>query len=90
MQVGGVLQPPRPGGLLLPPLNLPSPDEVGEWLDDIFNKPRDPAAVEDRKNRAALEKRRKRVPVVATGGIPPRRDDDDKKEKKEPKKVEPK
>lgn len=42
MQVGGVLMPPQQGPFGLPPINLPTGEEVGDWLDGLM--PKDPAA----------------------------------------------
>lgn len=41
MQAGGVMYPPQPSPIPIPELpdiNLPTPKDVGDWLDGLFGK----------------------------------------------------
>lgn len=41
MQYGGgagVLYPPQPSPIPIPDINIPTPKDVGNWLDEVFGK----------------------------------------------------
>jgi len=35
---GGVLYPPQPSPFPIPDINIPTPKDVGDWMDDLFGK----------------------------------------------------
>lgn len=59
---GGVLYPPQPSPIPLPDIQLPTPKEVGEWMDGLFGKDKQPGTTTggpDPNDKDKLEKFKK-------------------------------